>query len=435
MTIAEHLRKNIHLAFPVVIGQLGHIMVSVADTAMVGQVGVIPLAAATFAGTFYHVLLLFGIGISYAITPLVAAADPLDGQSHRKYLQNAWLTNVLMSFLMLLLAFLVVPFLHLFGQEAAVAEAAGPYLIVVCLSFIPLMVFQTFRQYAEGLSDTFNPMIVSVVANLINVGLNYIMIFGKFGFPSMGLMGAGYATLIARVAMALLMMWLIHAKWKGITWSFDGLLIKKMLKIGLPSGMQYVFEVGAFATAAIMVGWISAAALAAHQIALNIAAVTYMAATGIASAATIRIGNQMGLRNLPNLRMAGYTSFGMVAVFMATCGLLFVLMRDLLAALYINDLAVQDMAASLLIIAAAFQVSDGLQAVGLGVLRGLTDVKIPTLVTFFAYWLVAIPLGYVLGFTFGLGVFGIWYALLIGLTLAAILHIFRFRNQLKKIRF
>jgi len=297
------------------------------------------------------------------------------------------------------------------------------------------MVFQTFRQYAEGLSDTFNPMIVSVVTNLINVGLNYIMIYGKFGFPAMGLMGAGYATLIARIAMALLMMWLIHSKWKGISWSFDWSLIKKMLKIGLPSGMQYVFEVGAFATAAIMVGWISAAALAAHQIALNIAAVTYMAATGIASAATIRIGNQMGLRNLPDLRMTGYTSFGMVAVFMATCGLLLIFLRDVLAALYINDLAVQNMAASLLIIAAAFQVSDGLQAVGLGVLRGLTDVKIPTLVTFFAYWLIAIPLGYVLGFTLGLGVYGIWYALLIGLTLAAVLHIFRFRNQLKKIRF
>jgi MATE family multidrug resistance protein len=141
------------------------------------------------------------------------------------------------------------------------------------------------------------------------------------------------------------------------------------------------------------------------------------------------------LRNLPDLRMTGYTSFGMVAVFMATCGLLLIFLRDVLAALYINDLAVQNMAASLLIIAAAFQVSDGLQAVGLGVLRGLTDVKIPTLVTFFAYWLIAIPLGYVLGFTLGLGVYGIWYALLIGLTLAAVLHIFRFRNQLKKIRF
>ena len=435
MTLKEHLRKNIVLAYPVVIGQLGHIMVSVADTAMVGRVGVIPLAGATFAGTIYHLLMLFGIGMSYAVTPLVAATDPSKKSHLLSFLQNGVFLNTLFGLGLLIAGLIVVPFLGNFGQEPEVVIAARPYLIIVLTSLVPLMVFQTFRQYAEGLSDTFNPMIVSIVANLLNVGLNYVLIFGKLGFPAYGLIGAGYATLISRILMAILMIVMIRKTWTGIQFSIDRMIIKRMFKIGIPSGLQYVFEVGAFAMAAIMVGWISAEALAAHQIALNLAAITYMAATGIAAASTIRIGNQMGLKDLPNLKIAGYSCFGLVAAFMAICGFMFIIFREPLAALYVKDEFVRNLAASLLVIAAAFQVSDGIQAVGLGVLRGLTDVKVPTLVTFFAYWVIAIPLGYVLGFTFEMGVSGIWYALLTGLTLAGLLHIIRFQNKIRKLSF
>jgi MATE family multidrug resistance protein len=235
--------------------------------------------------------------------------------------------------------------------------------------------------------------------------------------------------------MALLMMFAIYKQWRGFQFHFNWSEVKTMIRIGVPSGMQYVFEVGAFAMAAIMVGWISAESLAAHQIALNLAAITYMAATGLGAAATIRIGNQMGLKNLHNLKIAGYSNFGMVAVFMGTCGLIFILARHLLTSLYINDPFVQELAASLLIIAAGFQISDGVQAVGLGVLRGLTDVKVPTLVTFLAYWVIAIPCSYFLGFTLELGVKGVWYALSLGLTVAAVMHIIRFRNKVRKIRF
>ncbi len=435
MTLKEHFSKNVVLAYPVVIGQLGHIMVSVADTMMVGRVGVIPLAAATFAGTFYHVLMLFGIGVSYAVTPLVAATKVGDQPRLMKYLQSGMVLNILLSVLMMAVGLLVSPFLQYFGQEEAVATAARPYLIIMCASMMPLMIFQTYRQFAEGLSDTFNPMVVSIFANLLNVGLNYVMIYGALGFPAMGLLGAGYATLVSRVIMAVLMWWMIRPRMKGFEWTFDWALAKKMLKIGVPSGMQYVFEVGAFATASIMVGWISAEALAAHQIALNLSAITYMCATGIAAAATIRIGNQIGLKDLKNLRIAGYTSFTLVAMFMSVSALMFILFRGELTGLYVKDAHVQSIAASLMIIAAAFQVSDGVQAVGLGILRGLTDVKVPTLVTFVSYWLLAIPGGYLLGFTFDLGIHGVWYALSGGLTLAGVLHILRFRRLTKKIKF
>ncbi len=435
MTLKEHLRRNIVLAYPVMIGQLGHIMVNVADTAMVGRVGVIPLAGATFAGTIYHVMMLFGIGVSYGLTPLIAATSPDNRPKLLTYLQNSATLNTVLGVILFLAVLAVVPFLEYFGQEPEVVEAARPYLIIVSFSLVPLMIFQTFRQFSEGLSNTFNPMVVSITANLLNVALNYVFIFGKLGFPAMGLIGAGYATLIARFFMAGLMMALSYNKWKGIHLNVEWQHIRTMLRIGIPSGMQYVFEIGAFATAAIMVGWISAEALAAHQIALNMAAVTYMAATGIAAASTIRIGNQMGQKDLRNLKIAGYSSMVMVAVFMGFCGLCFILFRYQLTPLYVEDEQVQALAASLLIIAAAFQISDGLQAVGLGVLRGLTDVKVPTLVTFFAYWLLAIPGSYLLGFTFDLGVKGVWYSLSVGLTVAAILHFVRFRNKVQKIRF
>lgn len=435
MTLKEHLATNVKLAIPVVIGQLGHIMVSVADTAMVGQVGVIPLAGATFAGTVYHVLLLFGIGVSYAITPLVAATDISNRSRLLTLLQNGLLLNSILGILLFGLALGTVPFLGFFGQEPEVAEAARPYLIIVTGSLMPLMVFQTFRQYAEGLSDTFNPMWVSIVANLLNISLNYVLIFGHLGFPEMGLIGAGYATLIARVVMMLVMMAVIYKKWEGFRLHFSWMRIREMLRIGIPSGLQYVFEVGAFAMAAIMVGWISAEALAAHQIALNIAAITYMAATGIAAAATIRVGNQMGLKDIANLRMAGYSCFGLVAIFMGFCGVTFIILRHFLTSLYIDEPLVQQLAASLLIVAAGFQISDGLQAVGLGVLRGLTDVKVPTIVTFIAYWVVSIPASYVLGFVLEMGVLGVWYSLSGALTIAAILHIIRFRRMVGRIRF
>ncbi|MFY0688785.1 MAG: MATE family efflux transporter [Cyclobacteriaceae bacterium] len=435
MNLKQHLSKTVTLAYPVMIGQLGHILVSVADTAMVGRVGVIPLAGATFAGTIYHALLLFGIGVSYAITPLVAAAKKGDRALVHGYLQNALILNGLLGLLLFGLGYGLTHFLDLFGQEEAVVEAAGPYLLIVLGSLIPLMIFQTFRQYAEGLSDTLNPMVVSIVSNLINVGLNYMLIFGHLGFEPMGLNGAGYATFISRVVMVLMIMMLTRSKWRGLSLGIDFVKIKRLFKLGIPSGMQYLFEVGAFATAAIMVGWIGAAELAAHQIALNIAAVSYMAATGIASAATIRVGNQMGSRDKNALRLAGNSAFGLAASFMGITGLVFIIFNSALAGLYVEDQYVVSVAAQLLIVAAAFQVSDGLQSVGLGVLRGLTDVKVPTAITFMAYWVFAIPAGYVLGFVFELGVLGIWYALASALTIAAIFHMLRFRSLVRRLGF
>jgi MATE family multidrug resistance protein len=435
MTLKEHLRKNIVLAVPVMVGQLGHIMVNVADSMMVGRVGVVPLAGATFAGAIYVLLLLFGIGVSYAITPLVAAEDPNNKSKLMQYLQDGLLMNTVLGIILSVVGFGMSYFLDYFGQDPEVAAQAKPYLRVMSASLVFVMIFQNFRQYAEGLSDTMSPMVVSVVANLLNILLNWVFIFGHWGFEPMGLYGAGLATFIARIPMVLLMIWFVRKKIAGFQWHFQTDGIKRMLKIGVPSGMQFIFEVGAFGGAGIMIGWIGPEAQAAHNIALNLSAISYMAATGIAAAASVRIGNQMGLKDKRNLRIAGFTSFGMAAAFMSLSALAFIIFRFKLPYFYVHDAEVVRMAAFLLIIGAAFQISDGLQAVGLGVLRGLRDVRVPTAVTFVAYWIIALPLGYVLGFPLGWGVNGVWVALSIGLTVAAILHIWRFNRLSGRLKF
>lgn len=435
MTLKEHFRKNIVLAYPVVIGQLGHIMVSVADSMMVGQVGVVPLAAATFGGAIYTILMLFGIGVSYALTPLVAAENPKNKTKLLQYLQNGVAMNTVLGILLAGVGFGISFFLDYFGQEPEVAREAKSYLQIMSASIFFVSVFQSFRQYLEGLSDTMRPMIVSVVANLLNVFLNWVFIFGNLGVEPMGLFGAGLATFLSRIPMVMLMIVLIWKKISGFKWHFEWNGIKQMLKIGIPSGMQYIFEVGAFGGAGIMIGWIGAEEQAAHNIALNLSAISYMAATGIAAAATVRIGNQLGLKDKHNLRLAGFTSFATVGIFMAIMASLFIIFRFGLPDLYVDETSVISMAATLLIIGAAFQISDGLQAVGLGVLRGLRDVRVPTFITFVAYWVIALPLGYILAFPMGWGVNGVWISLSVGLTVAAIFHIWRFNALSNRLQF
>jgi MATE family multidrug resistance protein len=303
------------------------------------------------------------------------------------------------------------------------------------------MFFQTYKQFIEGLSQTKQAMFITVVFNLLNIGLNWLLIYGNWGFPELGLNGAGWATLISRVFMA----WALYiyvTKSNRYKNYIRGLrlkqirltIIKKMLGIGIPTGLQFIFEVGAFSTAAIMMGWIGVNALAAHQIAINLASISYMMASGLSAAAMVRIGNQLGKRDISKLREVGFSIFGMVTVFMSVFAILFLLLKNYMPLLYIDDPQVIKMAASLLIIAGIFQISDGLQVVALGALRGLSDVRIPTLVTLLAYWVVGLPLGYFLAFKLHWNELGIWIGLLIGLTLTAIMLLYRFNFLSSKLR-
>jgi MATE family multidrug resistance protein len=423
------------------LGQLGHVMVGLADSIMVGQVGTVPLAASSFAHALFYFPLTFGIGISYGITPHVAEHHgEKDDLKIIEYLKHGFAVCMATGVLLFFLVKLLAVYMHQMNQPQEVVFQARPYLIILGSSIIPLMMFQAFRQFAEGLSYTKMVMIVSVGSNLLNVLLNYILIFGKMGFEPMGLMGAGYATLISRIVMGLWMMgYIVFSKpfkpylrlLQSGTW--HGRFITNILNIGVPAGLQFIFEVGAFGFAAIMVGWISAPALAAHQIVISLASLTYMAASGLAASATIRVGNQLGRKDIKTLRQVGKVSFVMVIFFMTAGALILFLGRFQLPALFVQDPVVIGIASSLLVIAALFQLSDGIQVVGLGALRGMKDVKIPTVFTFMAYWIIGLPLSFVLAFTLRMETTGIWIGLLVGLTVSAFLNGIRFNHLSKKL--
>lgn len=439
MTLREHFKTTFHLAYPVMLSQLGQVSVGVADSMMVGRLGALPLAAASLGNSIFFVIMMFGIGVSMGITPLVSVAD---GKSKPKriarlFSHGLWI-NLATGLVLTLIVLGLSQGLHFLNQPGEVVALAVPYLLIITASLIPLMVFQTFKQLAEGLSQTRQAMYITIFSNLVNVFLNWVLIWGKFGFPELGLNGAGWATLISRMVMMVLMGGYIlysqrykiyHLRLRYPKASFP--MVSRILKIGIPTGFQFIFEVSAFSTAAIMMGWIGVNALAGHQIALNLASISYMMATGLSTAGMIRVSNQIGKGNLKGMREAGMVVFGMVIAFMLICAVLFFAFRFFLPTLYIDDPEVIALSASLLIIAGFFQLSDGVQVVGLGVLRGLEDVKVPTLVTLMAYWVLGLPLGYLLAFEFGWAEKGVWIGLLTGLTITAVLLFYRF-HQLSK---
>lgn len=440
MTLRDHINTTFHLAYPVMLSQLGQVSVGVADSMMVGRLGALPLAASSLGNSIFFVLMMFGIGISMGITPLISNADGKGKTKRisRLFSHGLWI-NVVTSILLTIVVLGLSQGLHFLNQPEDVVVLAIPYLLIITASLLPMMVFQTFKQMAEGLSQTKQAMYITILCNVINVFLNWVLIWGYLGAPALGLNGAGWATLISRVLMMVLMGgYILYSKrYQTYNLSFSIRnaslpMISRILKIGVPTGFQFIFEVSAFSAAAIMMGWIGVNALAGHQIALNLASISYMMATGLATAGMIRVGNQIGKGNIKAMREAGMVVFGMVIAFMFFAAVLFVGARFYLPTLYIDDPEVIALSASLLIIAGLFQLSDGVQVVGLGVLRGMEDVKVPTLVTLMAYWVLGLPLGYLFAFEFGMAEKGIWYGLLIGLSITAVMLFYRFRTLSKK---
>jgi len=439
---APHISTSLKLAVPVMLSQLGHVMMGVVDSLMVGHVGAVPLAASSLANVAFNVILLFGIGVSYAITPLVAAAH---GENNSKksseVLKHGLAINIINSFILVALVMAAKNILYYIDQPEDVVTEAIPYLGIITFSIIPTLIFQTFRQFTEGLSRTRIAMMAVIGSNIIHVPLNYILIFGHFGLPAMGLVGAGWATLISRIVMAVAIGLYVYRspsfkKFRpGFSiGNYSKSLINKMLHIGLPAGVQFIFEVAAFDMSAVMMGWLGTKTLAAHQIAINLATISYMTTSGLAAAATIRVSNEMGKKNFATMRTVAFVLLSIAMSIMFLWGLLFVLGKDFLPTLYVSDPEVLAIAAPLLIIAGFFQLSDGVQVVCLGALRGLHDVKIPSLFIFIAYWIIGLPLGYFLAFKIGWGGIGVWTGLLIGLTLTAGAMVLRFHLLSKALK-
>lgn len=433
-TYKQDFRLNLKLALPIMAGQVGQVLVNFIDNVMVGQLGATALAAVSLAISIYISLMVVGMGISMALPPLVAQAHGMGKHKRISILfKHSLLINITYALIVVLIIELGMPLLDHLGQDPEVVNLAKPYLRLSGWTMIPLMIFQSLRCYSDGLSETKPAMIATLIGNVFNVLFNYMLIYGKLGAPALGVEGAALGTLLARIIMIGIMI-IILMRWKDL-WSFikkanyrvyEWGIAKKLLSIGIPTSMQMFFEVSAFAVAALIMGTLGKVPQAAHQIAINLAAMTFLTCTGLGMAATIRVGNQLGQNNTTGLYKAGMSAIIQVTLFMLIAALVFVGLRDVLPLMYIEDKAVIQIASVLLIMAAIFQVSDGIQVVALGVLRGMQDVKIPMMITFLAYWICGIPISYISARFLGLGPLGVWLGLVIGLTISAILLTRRF---------
>jgi len=446
----KEFRYNLNLAYPVIIGLLGHTLVQFIDNIMVGQLGTAELAAVSLGNSFFFVAMSLGIGFSTAITPLIAESD---GMKNVKLGRNVFFHGLILCLLLGILLSIGVllskPLLFQMGQPEEVVVFSFPYLQWVGISLIPLICFQGFKQFSEGLSFTRPAMYATLLGNVMNVILNYFLIFGNWIFPEMGVEGAAVGTLCSRCFMLLFMavyvryntrfiLFVENIKFKLPDWS----LLKKIIRLGFPSALQMFFEVFFFTAAIWLSGFLGKNPQAANQIALNLSSMTFMFAMGLGVTAMIRVGNQKGKKDFVSLKRIAHSIFLLIFIFDIAFCLFFLLGNQYLPWLYLdgtNPLQYSDVsevvsiASSLLIVSAFFQISDGIQAVVLGALRGLQDVNIPAWITFFSYGVFGFPISYYLGLHTDLGTVGIWIGLLSGLTASASLLFLRFHYLTKKL--
>ncbi|HLS30158.1 MAG TPA: MATE family efflux transporter [Flavobacteriaceae bacterium] len=432
--------KTLKLAYPVILGQLAQMILGVIDMAMVGSVGYKELAAAALVNNVINIPFVLGIGVTISVSQLVSmASGQRDKALVSHYLFNGFiLAGVTAIIIALGLAFGKNILFHL-RQDPEVATLAVPYLQLMSWSIIPMLLFMSLKQFTDGLEFTKTAMIISLTAIPINFFLNYIMIFGYLGFPRLELVGAGIGTLITRIFIfiALAMVVLRHKLFRRYIiigkrqWYLNRKTWRDLLYIGIPSSLQVGMESGAFAVSAILIGTIGAREQAAHQIAISVVALTFMVSMGLSQAGSIRVSNSFGRKDLPLLRLIGKTTFITAVIYGTICAISLILLRNFIPLLFTQDTAVIEIAVTLLLFAAIFQISDSTQAVSSGLLRGIKDVRIPTLYIAIAYWVVGIPVGSLLTFYFQMGAIGIWIGFIVGLTTSAILLSLRFKNITK----
>jgi len=429
---------------------VGHTLVALIDNIMVGQLGTAELAAVSLGNSFMFIAMSIGIGFSTAITPLIAEADSEGnfeaGKSSFKH--GLFLCGVL-SLVLLAMVLLAKPLMYTMNQPQEVVDLAIPYLNLVAISLVPLIIFQAFKQFSDGLSMTRYPMYATIIANIVNVVLNYLFIFGKLGFPQLGIVGAAIGTLASRVIMLVYLWYLLSQHYKSRDYvlhikifTLTKRMIKKLIGLGLPSSMQMLFEVALFTMAIWLSGILGKNPQAANQIALNLSSMTFMIAMGFSVAATIRVGNQKGLKRFKELRRIAFSIFLLTGTLGVVFALIFFLFHNLFPRFYVDmgnmeeivdNLEVISIASKLLIVAAVFQISDTIQVVVLGALRGMQDVKIPTVITFIAYWIIGFPISYYLSMHTEYKSAGIWIGLLAGLTTSAVMLFIRFNYLSKKL--
>ena len=428
---------------------LGHTLISIVDNIMVGNLGSTELAAVSLGGSFVFIGMSLGIGFSTAITPLVSMADAeKDDKKIRSVFHHGLLSCVILGVFVFILIVLAKPIMYIMHQPKEVIDLASPYIDWVAFSLIPVIIFQGYKQFADGLSRTKYSMYAIFMANIIHIIINYVLIYGVWIFPKLGIIGAALGTVISRILMVVFMHYImknnaqLNPYFKNFSFrEIKKTMLKKIASLGIPSAMQMLFEVALFTAAIWLCGSIGKTSQAANQIALTLATTTFMFAMGLSVAATIRVGNNKGLMDFKNLIIVARSVFLLAIILETFFGLLFVILHNFLPHLFLNmenvNQAIENkeviiIASKLLLVAAVFQISDGIQVVVLGALRGLQDVKVPMYITFVAYWVVGFPISFFLGKYTELKSVGVWIGLLAGLSTAALFLYLRFHKLTKQ---
>ncbi len=451
-------KRNLKVAFPVMLTQLGAALVGLADSIMVGHYGTTDLAAVSFSNALFFTVMVFAMGALMGVTPLVGnvrgrleklmqqgtTAEEIAHKHEQitSYLANGLVFTGLMCILSLALLVPCIPYLDAFGQEPEVIASARPYYILIVLSILPFLLFSFSKQFLEGLGNTLVAMLITLGCNLLNILLNWVFIFGHWGFEPMGAEGAGWATLIARSLMPVcfFIAMCVKADWRRYIVSLKGRLITRreiehLISIGTPIGLQSFAEAFLFTASFIIIGWISKEALAAHHIANQMADLTFMLALGIGSATTIRVSFQLGKGDIQAVKMASRASVHLCLLMNTIGAAIMIFGRNIIPYIFTEDQEVIPIASSLLIIAGTFQYADGLQCIGAAMLRGIQDVRAPMRIALFSYIGIALPLGLALTFPVGWGAQGMWIAFVIALAIPAVLFHIRFHKQLKRIAY
>jgi MATE family multidrug resistance protein len=437
----QEVKPTLKLGWPIILGNMTQIALGIIDSAMVGAIHSSQLAAAAFVNNLITLPLVLAIGLTTAISPLVASAmGEHEPDKPLRILFNGGLIVTLMSLLFAIGIHFGVDMVYYFGQDKIVADLSRPYLIWMGWGMVPMAVFMAMKQFADGLGRTRVPMYLALLAIPVNVLVNYAFIFGEWGAPRMELEGAGVGTMASRVVTMIALFWLI-AYGKGFApyrqQLADQLQIRRdrfrdIFRIGIPASLQYGMESAAFAVSGIMAGWLGYIQQAAHQIAISVASFTFMVSVGISAAGSIRVGYAYGRQDWPHARSVGQSTFVIAVAYGLLCAIVFVLTRHELPLLFNDEPKVVTFAATLLFLTAVFQISDSVQAIGVGLLRGIQDVKVPTFFVFLAYWAIGIPSGYWLAFVQDLDIAGLWIGLVLGLSASAVLLTLRFLRLTKR---
>ena len=447
MVLSKYFKEfnyNLRLSFPIIIGLLGHTIVGIVDNIMVGKLDPDNLAAVSLGNSFLFIAMSIGIGFSAAITPVVAEADSQNNLDRlRKAFSNGFFLCLLLGVFLLMSILICKPLLKLLGQPQIIVDLAIPYLDIVAFSLIPLLMFQSLKQYSDGLSMTSYSMYATIFANLINILVNYVLIFGKFGFPQLGIIGAAIGTLISRLMMLIALYILLKKNRiiKDISRQFfliNKKIFIKIISLGFPTSLQMLFEVGVFTSAIWLSGLLGEVTQSANQIVLNISSFTFMVASGLGLSASIRAGNQKGFNDYPELKRISLSILFLGLIFALIFSLLIFYLREIIPYLFVDigdvnnyqkNLSIISKASKLFIIVALFQFFDSAQVIILGTLRGMQDVIIPTIIIFISYWFIGFPISYYFGSFDQFKETGIWFGLLTGLLFTSVFLYLRF-NQL-----